>query len=214
MTDSLPAVAGIPASDPAQELAILVLAAGASTRLGPDKRLVQLAGEPLLTRCVRVAAALGAPVFVPVAPGDCHTPIAPGATLLHEPPPREGPLRALLHWLPLLDCPLLALAADLPLLDAALLQGLLDYAMTAPDAAAVVVKGERGLEPLCALYRPAVLDLLRRAQAQGETSLQRALAQLPAGLLRTWTAPDRGALLNVNDRAALQQARARAAPRA
>jgi molybdenum cofactor cytidylyltransferase len=46
-------------------IAAVVLAAGASTRLGEPKQLVELAGETLLERAVRVARAAGcAPVVV------------------------------------------------------------------------------------------------------------------------------------------------------
>ncbi len=46
-------------------VAALVLAAGASTRLGHPKQLVELAGEPLLRRAVRTATEAGlAPVVV------------------------------------------------------------------------------------------------------------------------------------------------------
>jgi CTP:molybdopterin cytidylyltransferase MocA len=49
---------------------ILVLAAGASSRMrGTDKLLEPVAGEALLTRSARVAAATGCPVLVSLPPG-------------------------------------------------------------------------------------------------------------------------------------------------
>ena len=48
-----------------RRLAALVLAAGASTRLGQPKQLLRYEGELLIERAVRVAQAAGAhPVFV------------------------------------------------------------------------------------------------------------------------------------------------------
>lgn len=52
------------------KVAAVVLAAGASTRLGESKQQVRLGGETLLQRTVRVAQLAGLdPVFVVVAPG-------------------------------------------------------------------------------------------------------------------------------------------------
>jgi molybdenum cofactor cytidylyltransferase len=49
----------------AQGVAAIVLAAGASTRLGKPKQLIEIEGESLLRRTVRLAAEAGcAPVFV------------------------------------------------------------------------------------------------------------------------------------------------------
>ena len=53
------------------DAAILILAAGASSRMrGRDKLLEEVEGEPLLARQVRIAAATGRPVLVALRPRD------------------------------------------------------------------------------------------------------------------------------------------------
>jgi len=55
---------------PSARAAGLVLAAGASARMGQDKLLLEVGGEPLLRRAVREAVAAGLdPVVVVLAPG-------------------------------------------------------------------------------------------------------------------------------------------------
>ncbi|HEX8910268.1 MAG TPA: nucleotidyltransferase family protein [Anaeromyxobacteraceae bacterium] len=78
-------------------IAVVILAAGSGSRLGGDKLLVDLGGEPLLVRVVRraVEAALG-PVLVVLPPGapggvlrDALAGVG-GCTLLENPSPGEG----------------------------------------------------------------------------------------------------------------------------
>jgi CTP:molybdopterin cytidylyltransferase MocA len=70
-------------------VAAIVLAAGASLRLGRPKQLLQLGGETLLERAVRVAQAAGLhPVFGVVAP---HAPEGPpGMVRVTNHQPAEG----------------------------------------------------------------------------------------------------------------------------
>jgi molybdenum cofactor cytidylyltransferase len=78
-------------------IAAVVLAAGSGTRLGGNKLLVDLGGEPLLRRVVRRAteAALG-PVLVVLPPGAPGVSLRQalagleGCALLENPSPRDG----------------------------------------------------------------------------------------------------------------------------
>lgn len=124
----------------------VVLAGGASRRMGWDKALSSLpvlAAERLAAVCAEVAVADGGRGLLPGLPS---LPDGPGRG------PAAGILGAAAAYP---GRPLLVLACDLPRVPAALLaelvQGGYDW---------VVPRWSRGLEPLCALYGPAALALL------------------------------------------------------
>ena len=151
----------------------MVLAGGASRRMGRDKAALPVKGATLAARaaqlllgvCPRVVIADRGRGLVSDLP--C-LPDGPGAG------PAAGILGAALAWP---GHPLLVLACDLPGVTAALLQELQALARrrlpaagngNAPAAADwVVPRWERGLEPLCALYRPAALAALAAGVARG-----------------------------------------------
>jgi molybdenum cofactor guanylyltransferase len=175
---------GAAAAAAATDTVGVVLAGGASRRMGRDKAALAIDGETLAARaarrllavCARVAIADGGRGLVPGLP--C-LPDAPGAA-----GPAAGILGAALAWP---GHPLLVLACDLPRVSEALLQELLrrppfaeagaaaevaeagdaSDAGAAADADWVVPRWERGLEPLCALYRPAALAALAAAVERG-----------------------------------------------
>lgn len=188
--------AGAAAAEP--DTVGVVLAGGASRRMGRDKAALAAGGETLAARaarrlhavCARVAIADGGRGLVPGLP--C-LPDAPGAG------PAAGILGAARAWP---GHPLLVLACDLPRVSEALLRELVrrlpvtegdagdagevgkaGVAVEAGGASAgstaaceagaaadpdwVVPRWERGLEPLCALYRPAALAALAAAVERG-----------------------------------------------
>jgi molybdopterin-guanine dinucleotide biosynthesis protein A len=157
----------------------VVLAGGASRRMGRDKAALAVGGATLTARaaqlllgvCPRVAIADRGRGLVSDLP--C---VADGSGA----GPAAGILGAALAWP---GHPLLVLACDLPNVTAALLRELrelrepqepsrrrLPAAGNGNAAAAadwVVPRWERGLEPLCALYRPAALAALAAGVARG-----------------------------------------------
>ena len=183
------AAAGRP---PAPDTVGVVLAGGASRRMGRDKAALTVDGETLAGRaarrllgvCPRVAIADGGRGLVPGLPS---LPDAPAAG------PAAGILGAARAWP---GHPLLVLACDLPRVSEALLRELVRRppvaegreagdapdALDADNAAAdpdwVVPRWERGLEPLCALYRPAALAALAAAVERGVAAPHR-LAEAP-----------------------------------
>lgn len=143
--------------------------------MGRDKAALAMDGETLAARaarhlrgaCARVVVADGGRGLVPGLP--C-LPDAPAAG------PAGGILGAARAWP---GIPLLVLACDLPRVPEALLRELAAAGLDAAEAAApdwVVPRWERGLEPLCALYRPAALAALARAVERGTAAPHR-LAQ-------------------------------------
>jgi molybdopterin-guanine dinucleotide biosynthesis protein A len=159
---------------PAAETRGVVLAGGTSRRMGRDKAALTVGGETLaalaarrlLAVCARVAVADGGRHLVPGLPS---RPDGPGQG------PAAGILGAARAWP---GHPLLVLACDLPRVPAALLAELArgvqhpdDFesgeALEAVTADWVVPRWQRGIEPLCALYRPAALAALAAAVERG-----------------------------------------------
>jgi molybdopterin-guanine dinucleotide biosynthesis protein A len=184
---------------------ILILAGGRSSRFGRDKRLVDLGGVTLLGRTLRIVEGLELPVFLATTADDGALGCWPRVARLHDRIAGSGPLATLIDALDRLGQDLLCLAADMPELSRETLDRLLQIAASHPDATAIVPRSERGLDPLCAVYRPAALPALQERFRTGERGLQAALANLegvievPAGAL--------GSLSNLNRAVGLPAAR-------
>jgi molybdopterin-guanine dinucleotide biosynthesis protein A len=152
----------------------VVLTGGASARMGRDKTHLAVGG---VAGAVRAACLLDSIVGDVILVGGEPPPDAPGRRVADPP----GPACALRGFVGGLDAAraerVLVLATDLPFVPVDLLLALVAW----PAAQAVVPRGPRGPEPLCALYErePA----LRVARAQLETG-QLALQGL-FGALRT-----------------------------
>jgi molybdopterin-guanine dinucleotide biosynthesis protein A len=103
----------------------VVLAGGRSSRLGRDKAVLELDGEPLLTRVVRTLSDLAAEVLVLGPPERAIH--ARGARVIPDKHPGDGPLPALATALrEMRGDRMIAVATDMPLLNAGLLAYLLD----------------------------------------------------------------------------------------
>lgn len=148
----------------------VVLAGGASSRMGRDKALLVLDGETLVARAARKLAAVAGEVLI----ADRGRGYLPGYPSVED-GPGEGPAAGLLGAAGARPGrALLALACDLPEVPEALLARLaagggFDW---------VVPESERGLEPLCALYGPAALAALARRVGAGRLALN-GLAEEP-----------------------------------
>jgi molybdopterin-guanine dinucleotide biosynthesis protein A len=144
----------------------VVLAGGASRRMGRDKAVLAVDGETLVARAAR--RLLGACAWVAIADGGRG--LVPDLPSLPDGPgagPAAGILGAAGAWP---GHPLLVLACDLPRVPTALLEdlaGRVPPSGSGEEADWVVPRWERGLEPLCALYRPAALAALAAAVERG-----------------------------------------------
>jgi len=183
-----------------------LLLGGASRRMGSDKAWLAWDGEPAATRAARLLAGHCREVLLV---GGAAPPGTPGRRIPDPPGPRcalrglVGALAAAHH------AHVLVLAVDLPLVTPALLRALAPHA----GDEAVVPRGARGPEPLCALYRrEAALAPARAALATGRLSLRTLLARLRVRWLGPETLaaldPSGRALWNVNTPEARAQARA------
>lgn len=97
----------------------------------------------------------------------------------------------------------LILAVDLPALTDAALAAILQAALAAPAAHAVVPRHDGGaLEPLCALWRRAALPVVRAHLAAGQRALHRVLgdAALTVAHVAVAALGGPGVLANVNTR--------------
>jgi molybdenum cofactor guanylyltransferase len=170
-----------------QPLAALVLAGGRSRRMGQDKALLQVDGQPLIARVCQVALACTPAVYSLTPWPERYRPLVPAAVqFLPEPLPAagaipSGPLVGLARSLGQVQAAwVLVLACDLPRLAAAPLQ---HWAAQLPDLPATTLayvprQGDRW-EPLCGFYRSASQPALAQFVEAGERSLQRWLSSHP-----------------------------------
>lgn len=141
--------------------------------MGGAKSTVSLDGRPLLEYPVRALRAV-LPEVVVVAKPDTALPPLPGTPVWAEPSPRLHPAVGIAHALGMAGGRwVLVCAGDMPLIPAEMLRTLL--AVDLGGAPAVVPRHAGGLEPLLALYGPAVLPRLREES-------DRPLREIVAGL--------------------------------
>lgn len=172
-------------TDPVQPwLSAIVLAGGQSSRMGRDKALLTVDGQPLLARVC--AAALGCTdlVFVvtpwperyqALLPLGCHLvlePLQPDATA------GQGPLVGFCQGLTQTPSEwVLLLACDLPRLQG---DGLRQWSQGLPSlptsTIAYLPRQAKGWEPLCGFYRRSCLPGLESFIRQGGRSFQQWLA--------------------------------------
>jgi molybdopterin-guanine dinucleotide biosynthesis protein A len=159
----------------AEKIAGLLLAGGASKRLGRDKARLVLPGsrQTLAKNARSILEAAGLPVIVAARDRERAEMLLAGCTAVDD-GPGLGPAAALLGaHAAYPDHALVALACDMPLVPPDLLRLL-------PEIAGDwVVPAWARMEPLCALYRPKALEALARRVGAGRFDL-RGLAAEPA----------------------------------
>jgi molybdopterin-guanine dinucleotide biosynthesis protein A len=158
----------------------VVLAGGASRRMGRDKTALLIGGEPLLRRAIaRLRLAL-AEVIVVGSPA-C-APLVPETRIVADRWPGRGPLGALATALSAIEATeiewALLVACDMPFTQPALLRALARLALTTPQVDVVALRGPRGVEPLHAVYHRRCLPLALARLAGDDASLRGLLAAL------------------------------------
>jgi FdhD protein len=176
----------------------LLLAGGASTRMGTDKAVLEIDGEPLALHVVRVLARVCDPVLV--ASGDGRRLDWLELPQVTDLAPDSGPLAGLVAGLEAAATPLLAVVAvDMPNASDAVLRLLAERAQ-GHDAA--VPETREGLQPLHAVYATAAAARLRASFESGERSVRRALEPLDVAVVahEEWAGADPTGLFarNVN----------------
>ena len=193
----------------------IVLAGGRSSRMGAPKAALEWHGSTLLRRVTGlVQRSVGGPVIVVVAPGQ-ELPAVTGVELVEDAREGRGPLQGLAAGLAAVGDRAVAAyvsSTDVPLLHPRFIRRVL---AAFDDDVDVVVPAAGGVQqPLGAVYRVTLLDAVERLIAQDRMKLmglfdecrvrQLALDELD---------PDRDSLLNLNEPADYEAARARPAPR-
>lgn len=146
----------------------VLLAGGKSTRMGRDKALLEIDGEPLWRRQLATLRALAPEQLLVAGPprgeGESIADAIAGA----------GPLGGIAAALGHCRAPLLVvLAVDLPQMTTAFLRGLLALAETGKG---VVPRGDRFFEPLAAVYPASATPLAHAHLRRGDYSLQNFVA--------------------------------------
>ena len=181
-------------------IAGVVLAGGASRRMGRTKALIEIDGRPMADRVLDALRGVGAdPVFV--CGGDPHELDALSAPVVADRYPGEGPVAGVLGALDHL-----ASSATSPSVDAALILPC-DLADMTSDALWPLVEAAAGdghsrvwvaatdrVEPMCALWSLAARGTVRERFVAGERALHRVIGELPHATITV----DDGALRNVN----------------
>jgi FdhD protein len=193
-----------------------VLAGGRSMRMGVDKTLLPVDGELLVTRVVEVVAEVCDHVVVvtnrPEALADATLP--EGVRVLQDEVAYQGPLGGLVTALSAAqDDWVLAVAADMPWLRPEVVRLLWD---ARGDAQAVMPVGDKGPEPLLALYHRDCLPVAKSVLDSGRRRLVAMLSsvrvvEVPLEALRE-ADPDLVSLVNVNTPEDLSDVRDGTAP--
>ncbi len=165
----------------------VILAGGQSSRMGRDKALIDIQGQPLLQRTCTIALTCANPVYVLAPWIERYQSILPsGCQGIQEVPlPGEsephGPLVAFAQALTQVRSEwVLLLACDLPNLTTEVIQEWSHFLATTPeDAIALLPRQAKGWEPLCGFYRRCYLPLLDNFIEQGGRSFQMWLSHYP-----------------------------------
>lgn len=156
------------------DLSALVLAGGASRRMGRDKRRLIVDGVPLLRRAIEAVAAVTDDVVV-VESHHSRVPrelLPSGVRLVCDRRVGAGPLAGLEAGLDAArGAIVLAVAGDAPWLEPPLLRFLAETLDGSTGAEAAAVIGARGPEPLLAAYRHSVGPVVTRLLDVGERRL-------------------------------------------
>lgn len=144
----------------------LLLCGGASRRMGVDKGALEFAGAPLVARALERLEALCETVLL--ASGRAPRYPELGRRCVLDPVPGAGPLAGLAAGLAEARTPyVLTLPCDMPQVEPAQLEELLERAL-AEDLDVCLPTCDGRPEPLCAVYRAALLPAVLAALAAGE----------------------------------------------
>lgn len=155
-------------------LTAFVLAGGKSSRMGRDKAFVELAGEMLLSRALKLASAVAREVRIV---GDTRK-FASFGRVIEDVYRNCGPLGGIHAALSSSATELnLMLAVDLPFIVPEFLEYLLLQARES-GAMVTVQRADRGLQPLCAVYRRGFADAAEQSLREGKNKIDALFAKV------------------------------------
>lgn len=188
-----------------------ILAGGESVRMGRDKALLELSGEPLIVRVARlVSAAVGG---VAVVVGSAAAYSRAHLVVVEDDWPGAGPLGGIATALRVSPAEWnLVVACDLPYLTQDWLDFLVARARPS-NADALLPMNFNGAEPLCAMYHKRCEAALRSALKNGIRKVTDGLAELRLERIEPaeWRPFDKDGFLfrNMNSRADYEEAKQR-----
>lgn len=184
------------------ERAAVILAGGASKRMGQDKAALDFGGKSLLLRVAETLRPLVEPLMLVLAPGQRFDPglALLGPQMITDPKPHLGPLYALSQAVNLLggEGPVLVIGCDLPFLSAGFIKELF-AAQEGFDVAAAQNQGVTN--PLLAVYSRSVLSQAKGLYKSGRQDAKALLEGQAPKLLK-----DRPEAQGINDPQAYQAA--------
>lgn len=153
-----------------------VLAGGASSRMGQDKALMEVNGQPLaLIVAQQVKTAVGSVTVV----GNRERHAGLGLPLVEDIHVGKGPLGGIHAAIKNSRSPLnLVVGCDMPFLNAGFLERLATIAAVADAQVTVAESLEFGYESLCAVYSRSILAVVEECLAADELKLGRVYEQL------------------------------------
>ncbi len=175
------------------DFATLLLVGGRSTRMGRDKARLAWEGRPLwefqalkLRRLVPFRLMISARLEQEL--NTATSAEFPDAEWIYDPPADDlGPMGAILRVLKLVSMPVLVLAVDMPLMEVAFLD---DLRMKAGLERGYFYEGAHGVEPLCGVYHPCMLNTLVACVQARKLSLQKLIREAAANDLATISSLD------------------------
>jgi molybdopterin-guanine dinucleotide biosynthesis protein A len=129
-----------------------ILAGGKSSRMGREKALIEVDGQPLIAR----VAALLAPIFpqICVVTSQPDVAYAAGHPAITDTYANHGPLGGIHSALTYFQAPTFIVACDMPFLNAPFI----GYMASTFQSDALVPEGNAGPEPLHAIYSHSLVD--------------------------------------------------------
>jgi molybdopterin-guanine dinucleotide biosynthesis protein A len=159
----------------------LILAGGASRRMGSDKAFLEVDGVPLIARVHAVLAPLFADVLIAAGRETQGRGPFP-ARVVYDEVPGLGPLGGVAAGLRAATTPwVFAFACDMPNLDAAVIERIARE--RAEGIPAVVPESAGGVESCHALYARAALTLIEASLREGERAPHRLFRRIGARVI-------------------------------
>jgi len=156
---------------PPGDVAGAILVGGRSQRFGKDKVLLPFQGKPLIAHLCGILEPLVREILIVGHPRPEFE--ALNLRVVEDLLPDAGPLGGIYTALKSTRASfVLVLAADMPFLSPSLLEELLK---SRQGRDAVIPRGPRDLEPLCAIYSRTCLDPVRRSLEKGANKIVRAI---------------------------------------
>lgn len=182
-----------PVTIKAMTVAGFVLAGGQSRRMGSDKALLAVNGEPMLQRTIWVLREVTEAVYV-VGPPERYEKF--GCPVIADEVPEAGPLGGIITALASGKAPWnLVVACDMPGLAPAPLLQLIEKAMSSEADCCLAVTQERRAEPMCAVYHQRALSKMRKAFEAGVRKCTSALGGLK---VVHWPVAEESLVANLN----------------